>query len=163
MSDPFFCPNCGAEVPQGALACPACGSDHETGWSEEARYQDLGFFVWDEAEPADSPPRSFLPNQHLLAVLSLLTIAAFLAYLIPGGIYLAPVVLLGGGLAYYLARVRPRPHDPVQERLYRQLLAKARGDSDLVERLVAYERQRNPDAGRSRLLQNAIDRWERDL
>ena len=29
---PSVCPNCGAEVPPKALACPECGSDHETGW-----------------------------------------------------------------------------------------------------------------------------------
>jgi hypothetical protein len=33
---PETCPNCGAEVPPDAKACPECGSDEETGWSEEA-------------------------------------------------------------------------------------------------------------------------------
>jgi len=33
---PETCPNCGAEVPRGARACPECGSDEQTGWSEEA-------------------------------------------------------------------------------------------------------------------------------
>jgi uncharacterized membrane protein YvbJ len=36
------CPNCGAEVPRNAKACPACGSDEQTGWSEEARADGLG-------------------------------------------------------------------------------------------------------------------------
>jgi hypothetical protein len=31
------CPQCGAEVPPKARACPKCGSDEQTGWSEEAR------------------------------------------------------------------------------------------------------------------------------
>ena len=31
------CPNCGAEVPPKAKACPECGSDEETGWSEAAQ------------------------------------------------------------------------------------------------------------------------------
>jgi uncharacterized membrane protein YvbJ len=35
------CPNCGAEVPSGAKACPECGSDEKTGWSEQARYDEL--------------------------------------------------------------------------------------------------------------------------
>lgn len=35
------CPNCGAEVPTGALACPECGSDEQTGWSEAARRDEL--------------------------------------------------------------------------------------------------------------------------
>lgn len=32
---PEVCPNCGADVPPGARACPACGSCAETGWSGE--------------------------------------------------------------------------------------------------------------------------------
>ena len=35
------CPNCGADVPPKAKACPACGSCERTGWSEKARYDDL--------------------------------------------------------------------------------------------------------------------------
>ena len=38
---PDVCPNCGAEVPPGAKACPECGSDEQTGWSEAARYDHL--------------------------------------------------------------------------------------------------------------------------
>ena len=33
---PAVCPNCGATVPRNAKACPECGSDDQTGWSEEA-------------------------------------------------------------------------------------------------------------------------------
>ncbi len=49
---PEFCPNCGAEVPPNARACPECGSDEETGWSEEAQTAGLGLpddeFDYDE-------------------------------------------------------------------------------------------------------------------
>ena len=38
---PDVCPNCGAEVPPKAKACPECGADEETGWSEEARTDGL--------------------------------------------------------------------------------------------------------------------------
>ena len=38
MSD---CPHCGAEVPAGARACPECGSDEQTGWSEAAQTEGL--------------------------------------------------------------------------------------------------------------------------
>ncbi len=38
---PEVCPNCGAGVPSGAKACPECGSDEKTGWSEEAHYDNL--------------------------------------------------------------------------------------------------------------------------
>jgi hypothetical protein len=33
---PEICPNCGAEVPRKARACPECGADEATGWSEKA-------------------------------------------------------------------------------------------------------------------------------
>jgi hypothetical protein len=33
---PQLCPNCGSVVPPDAKACPECGADEETGWSEEA-------------------------------------------------------------------------------------------------------------------------------
>ena len=39
---PEICPNCGAEVPRKAKACPACGADETTGWSEEAGTENLG-------------------------------------------------------------------------------------------------------------------------
>ena len=32
----MVCPNCGAEVPANARACPECGSDEQTGWSDDA-------------------------------------------------------------------------------------------------------------------------------
>lgn len=31
-----MCPVCYEEVPTGALACPECGADHRSGWSENA-------------------------------------------------------------------------------------------------------------------------------
>ncbi len=34
-SDDFVCPYCHAPVPAGRTACPACGSDDETGWSDD--------------------------------------------------------------------------------------------------------------------------------
>ena len=32
----FPCPNCGADVADGAISCKACGADAETGWKEDA-------------------------------------------------------------------------------------------------------------------------------
>jgi hypothetical protein len=39
---PDICPVCGVVVPTNARACPECGSDEQTGWSEKARSDDLG-------------------------------------------------------------------------------------------------------------------------
>jgi zinc ribbon protein len=38
---PETCPNCGAEVPPNARACPECGSDEQTGWSDAAHTSGL--------------------------------------------------------------------------------------------------------------------------
>jgi len=37
---PDVCPVCGEDVPEGALACPGCGADADTGWNEEATAAD---------------------------------------------------------------------------------------------------------------------------
>ena len=39
---PEVCPHCGATVPRNAKACPACGADEKTGWSEAAYADNLG-------------------------------------------------------------------------------------------------------------------------
>lgn len=41
-TSPEICPVCGEAVPERARACPGCGADERTGWSEEARYHELG-------------------------------------------------------------------------------------------------------------------------
>jgi hypothetical protein len=42
MKPPESCPNCGAEIPCNAKACPECGSDENSGWSDSARASSLG-------------------------------------------------------------------------------------------------------------------------
>ena len=42
MTPPDTCPNCGAEVRRKSRACPECGADEHTGWSEAARSDGLG-------------------------------------------------------------------------------------------------------------------------
>lgn len=41
MPAPETCPVCGEDVPRGARACPGCGSDEATGWSDRAHGQSL--------------------------------------------------------------------------------------------------------------------------
>ena len=52
MNTEFICPNCGGEVPGKARACPHCGSDENTGWSDTAMINSGGLeeeFDYDEA------------------------------------------------------------------------------------------------------------------
>jgi len=40
---PPYCPVCGEDVPRHALACPECGADERSGWSEDADHRaELG-------------------------------------------------------------------------------------------------------------------------
>ena len=68
MRPPEICPNCGAEVPQNAKACPECGSDEETGWSEEARNDGLDLpdenFNYDEFVKAEFGQEKVSPVPH---------------------------------------------------------------------------------------------------
>ncbi len=76
MSDFFICPNCGAEVPLKALACPECGSDENTGWSEETMYDDIDL---PEIETLSTRPSSSLfQNKYFLCIVAILTLLVFL-------------------------------------------------------------------------------------
>jgi hypothetical protein len=57
--DWFVCPNCGEVLVGDPTRCSRCGSDEETGWSEETLYDgveldgdfDYDAFVREELEP----------------------------------------------------------------------------------------------------------------
>jgi hypothetical protein len=55
-----------------------------------------------------------------------------------------------------------KPLPSATQDFYRDLLVKARHDMDLVDRLLAYERERAPHASFEDLCRSAIARWERD-
>lgn len=162
MHNYFICPNCGAEVPDHAAACPECGSDEETGWSEDTAYD--GLYLDDEDDELSGtshPDRSWSKLLTPLLLFALVT-AVLSATLGQWGVYLALALAVGGGAVYYLTQVRPLGANQREQALYQALWRKARGDTALVERLIAYEQQRNPQDGRHQWLQDAIDRWERD-
>jgi len=45
---PETCPNCGVAVPPNAKACPGCGADESTGWSDTAYEGGLDLPLSDE-------------------------------------------------------------------------------------------------------------------
>jgi len=51
--DDFICPSCGADVPGNAKSCPACGSDENTGWSDQTIYDGTGIEDPDEFDYED--------------------------------------------------------------------------------------------------------------
>ena len=53
----FTCPLCGGEVDSKARACPHCGSDEKTGWSEST-YLD-GIDLYDDSDYEETIRREF--------------------------------------------------------------------------------------------------------
>ena len=83
---PDVCPNCGAEVPPQAKACPERGSDERTGWSENAQTDGLGLpdeiFNYDEFVKREFDARNPVPRgiHWFWWVIAVLALAAFLAF-----------------------------------------------------------------------------------
>lgn len=55
---PSTCPVCGEDVPRGALACPECGADHNSGWREDATLYD-GTILPEDFDYGDFTKREF--------------------------------------------------------------------------------------------------------
>jgi hypothetical protein len=81
---PEVCPNCGAEVPRNAKACPGCGSDEKTGWSEKAYASGLGLpdeefdydkFVKEEFGARQAKPRGIGWLWWLVALLAAILVS----------------------------------------------------------------------------------------
>jgi hypothetical protein len=49
-ADFVACPHCGASIAPTAAACPECGSDEQTGWSEQRYLDGLGLPDADDDE-----------------------------------------------------------------------------------------------------------------
>jgi hypothetical protein len=159
VSDYFICPHCGTEVDYDAPACPECGSDDETGWSEDTAYD--GLYMYDD-EPLPKPGWFTTRTKTILAGLAFATLALFLMALFPGGFYWALAIGVVIGLVYYAKEIWPDTPSQVEKRLYADLLTKARGDADMVERWIEYEQRRSLNANRIELMEDAIQRWEWD-
>jgi len=69
---------------------------------------------------------------------------------------------VAAGIIYYVTQVIPGQRHSQGKQLYQRLLQKARGDKELVARLIEHERRRNPGADRLRLMQDVLYYWEHD-
>ncbi len=76
MSEYFNCPNCGAEVPIKARSCPDCGSDENTGWSEDTIYDGLDLNEYDDSN--EKTKNSLFQNKIILYIVAIVTILVFL-------------------------------------------------------------------------------------
>ena len=153
--------------PADASACSERGSDNETGWSEAATYDDLLLYDNEPSVPrtpyggADLSRHATWP-QYLIVVVAALTLSAYLAYALTWGIYLIPIILTAVSVGIYVTQVLPRQRHSQEKQVYRRLLQKARGDRELVARLIEHERRRSPGAGKLKLMQAVLYYWERD-
>lgn len=158
MPNTFPCPNCGADVPLKALACPTCGSDKETGWSEAAQYSHL---LPDRGDTGFADSRTRAWQKPAIATISLLVLAGFLASQgLAGWVIIA--IATGAACTYGLIQYYSNSRWGMERKLYQQLLSKAKGDRPLAERMLAYERKRNPHSNRLQHLQNAVFYFDRD-
>lgn len=99
----------------------------------------------------------------LIAVIVIFVVAAFSITCFSVRMrYLIFALMLTFFLVQYLIQEYSNTGLGRERRLYEKLLQKSRGDRQLVERLIEYERRRSPNSSRADLLQTAIYRWERD-
>jgi hypothetical protein len=91
----FVCPHCGADVAVGAAACRECGSDAETGWSQDADVWEAGIptgygsdddFDYDEFIEQELPQQRTMDTRRELSkwgwrVLVVIVCLALLRYL----------------------------------------------------------------------------------
>jgi hypothetical protein len=162
LSGYFTCPHCGNTVDIEATVCPECGSDDQTGWSEDTVYDDLFLYDADEDKVTHTAEGAKRWVKYGVIAILALTLSAFVAVTIPGGIYLVPVIFLATVAAYFLMEILPNMRSRQEKKIYEALLIRARGDEGMVERWISYERRRTPEADEADLMEAALYRWQRD-
>jgi len=81
---------------------------------------------------------------------------------------IAGLTILAASVAFLMARFfmnrKPgKPQAPKHDALYSKLLTKAQGDHGKANRLIEFERRKNPAASKSELMKEAIERLENDM
>jgi hypothetical protein len=80
---PEVCPICESEVPEGSRACPECGADETTGWSQGAYCERLGTPDPDEAfDYGDFVKNEFAPRPNRAKRLNVIWILTALILLL---------------------------------------------------------------------------------
>jgi RNA polymerase subunit RPABC4/transcription elongation factor Spt4 len=157
----IVCRHCGSLIPANSASCPECGSDSETGWRDDAYFVD---YIQSEEEQEKPRKRgSGKPLKYVITILAAVAAASFIAWEFwPFGIYIGLVLIIVAAIGLVLFRERPLSGKKREKALEKELLSISGYDPARVERLVTYEKSRLPDASRTELLQNAIDRLLRD-
>ena len=88
LTEPYFlCPNCGESVPRKAKACPHCGSDENTGWSESTYLDGVDLYGEDDYQETlrrefGITPRGAKRRNILLGFTAAVILILFLLYYI---------------------------------------------------------------------------------
>jgi len=85
---PQVCPVCGEEVPPGAVACPACGADHHSGWRDDAGSCDGVGMPDDEFNYDEFVEQEFGSSPKPAAIKTLWWVTAILVIVVFVAIYL---------------------------------------------------------------------------
>ncbi len=167
LDDYFVCPNCYADVPWNAAACPECGSDEETGWAEDAES-----VIYEDDDEAPETPGAPLWQKIVLIVLAYVLASPLTAFFEPSSTgFVLLTILLVIAIAYLLVAEylgadislstrKSRTARAMSE--YDSLMLRARHDQPLVERLISFEQSRNPEGDREQWISDALARWKRD-
>lgn len=100
-----------------------------------------------------SKPQIFIPTCMLIGLTS---------YFLSRHLFLMLLVLVA---LWGIAQLKDRYSEIAivkESNTYRQLLQLAKGDVDLVERLVRYEQKQYPNESRAECIERALARWMRD-
>ena len=166
LDDYFVCPNCYADVPWNAAACPECGSDEETGWAEDAEN-----VIYYDDDPADESSGAPLWQKIVLIFLAYLLASPLSAFFEPSITgFLLLTALLAIAITYIVAveKLGGTTGLPIPSRTakamsdYDSLMLRARGNQEIVERLITFEREQNPNADREQWITDALSRWKKD-
>jgi hypothetical protein len=85
-SETVNCPYCGETIKRSARACPHCGSDEQTGWSDSS-YLD-GIDLGDEVDYEELRRNEFTPHKGAsLPLWQLITAGAVLLFFIVALVY----------------------------------------------------------------------------
>jgi uncharacterized membrane protein YvbJ len=66
------CPHCGEQINKNAKACPYCGSDEQTGWSDQTYMDDID--LGDDIDYEDLVQKEFPKSTPALKKISWITV-----------------------------------------------------------------------------------------
>jgi RNA polymerase subunit RPABC4/transcription elongation factor Spt4 len=157
----IICPHCGAVIPADSRACPECGSDSQTGWSDYGNLADA--FAPEESEKErENRGMKKTVVKYVTAGTGIVLVYGLIAAWIPHGVYIGIPVVIAIVIALLILWGKPFSGLWEEKALEQEFLAMAGHDPERVERLIQFEQVKDPNASRLKLLRAAYNRLLRD-